>query len=213
MSNTCQHCQQATLHRTNQIPSMSGNSILKSFWRRVTKYGFILAMTIASLVACNTPLQHYISLTRYQHVGIAIFLFGMGYVMQTIWSWRVYSKWARLANIATFVFFCSVGLFFYMTPGLDGYATDPSPKKILVRLTHIFTYLFFALVVSLFWVKWAHEDNKIKDAEKAAAEKKVEGDSKNDTVAATVESDKTETIEDNSSKDNGTTSESKEKTN
>lgn len=164
---------------------MSGNSILKSLWRRITKYGFILTMTIVALIAFKTPLQHYISLTRYQHVGIAIFLFGMGYVMQTIWSWRVYSKWAKLANIATFMFFCSVGLFFYMTPGLDGYTTDPSPKKILVRLSHIFTYLFFALGVSLFWVKWAHEDNKVKDAEKAKAAAKVEADlSKDDEVTS-----------------------------
>lgn len=147
---------------------MSGNSILKSLWSKITKYGFIIMMTVVALIAFKTPLQHYISLTRFQHVGIAIFLFGMGYVMQTIWSWRAYSKWAKLANVATFVFFCSVGLFFYTTPGLDGYSTDPSPKKIFVRLSHIFTYLFFALAVSLFWVKWAHEDNKIKDAEKVA---------------------------------------------
>lgn len=149
---------------------MSGNSILNMLWRRISKYGFILAMSILALIAFKTPLQHYISLTRYQHVGIVIFLFGMGYVMQTIWSWRVYSKWARLANIATCVFFCSVGLYFYMNTGLEAYSTDVTPKKIMVRLTHVFSYLFLALVVSLFWVKWAHEDNKLKDAEKAAVE-------------------------------------------
>jgi hypothetical protein len=31
----------------------------------------------------------------------------------------------------------------------------------------MFIYLLLALVVSIFWVKWAHEDNKLKDAAKA----------------------------------------------
>ncbi len=57
-----------------------------------------------------------------------------------------------------------------MNTGLEAYSTDVTPKKIMVRLTHVFSYLFLALVVSLFWVKWAHEDNKLKDAEKAAVE-------------------------------------------
>lgn len=128
-------------------------------------------MGLIALVAFKTPLQHYISLTRYQHVGIAIFLFGMGYVMQAIWSWRVYSKWAKMANFATSAFFCSVGLFFYCNTWLEEYATDATPSRYIGRLVLVFIYLFMALIVSGFWVKWAHEDNKLKDAEKDAAEK------------------------------------------
>ncbi len=167
-------------------------------------------MTVVALIALNTPLQHYIPLTRYQHVGIAIFLFGMGYAMQTIWSWRAYSKWAKLANIATFVFFCSVGIFFYTNPGLEAYSADPSPKKILVRLTHIFSYLFCALIVSAFWVKWAHEDNKIKDAEKAAA---VESNSGKDGSAKTNNEVGIGKDEVGIGKNEAATDESKEETN
>lgn len=146
---------------------MRSDSILNKIWRRVSKYGFILAMSIIAFIALKMPLQHYISLTRYQHVGIAIFLFGMGYTMQSIWSWRVYSKWAKMANLATSAFFCSVGLFFYRNTWLEEYATEATPTRYLGRLILMFIYLLLALVVSIFWVKWAHEDNKLKDAAKA----------------------------------------------
>jgi hypothetical protein len=124
-------------------------------------------MSIIAAIALKMPLQHYISLTRYQHVGIAIFLFGMGYTMQSIWSWRVYSKWAKMANLATSAFFCSVGLYFYRNTWLEEYATEATPTRYLGRLILMFIYLLLALVVSIFWVKWAHEDNKLKDAAKA----------------------------------------------
>jgi len=157
---------------------MTGNSILDKLWGRISKYGFILAMTLIAMAAYKAPLQQFISLSRYQHVGIAIFLFGMGYVMQTIWSWRVYSKWARISNIVTSAYFCSVGLFFYTNTWLENYVV-PTPRNMLVRYGLVFIYLFLALIVSGFWLKWAHEDNKLKDAEKA---KKNQSGEKSETV-------------------------------
>jgi hypothetical protein len=131
-------------------------------------------MSVIALIAFKTPIQHYIALTRYQHVGIAVFLFGMGYAMQAIWSWRAYSKWAKISNLATSAFFCAVGLFFYQNTWLESYVADPTPLTYLGRLSLIFVYLCGALLVSMFWLKWAHEDNKLRDAEKAAAKSAAE---------------------------------------
>ena len=43
-------------------------------------------------------------------------------------------------------------------------------RKLITLISLVFIYLFLALIVSLFWLKWAHEDNKLKDAEKAKIE-------------------------------------------
>ncbi len=151
----------------------------------MSKYGFILAMAIIALIALKTPLQHYISLTRYQHVGIAIFVFGMGYVMQSIWSWRTYSKWAKMSNLATGAFFTSVGMFFYKNTWLEEYATEVTPVRYLGRLILLFVYLLLALFVSLFWLKWAHEDNKLKDAEKNRRKQSESGQTASTETAST----------------------------
>jgi hypothetical protein len=139
---------------------MNGNAILKSLWRKTSKYRFILVMSAVAVIALRMPLQTYMTLGRYQHIGIAIFLFGMGYVMQLIWSWRNYSKWARISNCATCAFFCSVGMFFYANSWLDTSIAAPTEEKMTLRSLFLAIYLFLAVVVAAIWLKWIHEDGK-----------------------------------------------------
>lgn len=148
---------------------MKANSILNVIWRRISKYLFNLIMAIIALIVLKTPLQHYVSLGRYQHIGIAIFLFGMGYVMQMIWSWRTWSKWARVSNIATSLFFCSVGIFFYANSWVDNSVADPTTEKMLLRSLFIGIYCFFSFMVAALWLKSMHEDGKLEEQQKLAS--------------------------------------------
>jgi hypothetical protein len=140
---------------------MNGNSIFEKLWRRTSKYRFNLVMGIVALLALKTPLQRYISLGRYQHIGIAIFLFGMGYLMQLIWSWRNFSKWARISNCVTCAFFCSVGMFFYSNTWLDSSMAEPTSERTMVRSLFIGIYMFFAFMVAALWLKALHEEGKV----------------------------------------------------
>lgn len=127
-------------------------------------------MATVALIALRTPLQHYISLNRYQHVSISVFLFGVGYFMQLAWSYKTWSKWARISHIVTGLFFTSVGLFFY-TNNWSELSGEMTMHKVLQRYCIIFVYLLLALFVSLLWIKALWEDQKIEKRDKLAAKR------------------------------------------
>lgn len=139
---------------------MNGIGSISKLWKKTSKYRCILLMSCVALVSLRVPLQNYISLGRYQHLGIAIFLFGMGYVIQLIWSWKTFSRWARISNAATGAFFCSVGMVFYSNSWLDTRIAVQTPEREVCRYALVVAYVFFGFVIAAIWLKWIHEDTK-----------------------------------------------------
>jgi hypothetical protein len=120
-------------------------------FRKLSSFFIVLGFVLGA-VTLMVPLQHYISLGRYQHYGIAIFLFGFGYVLHSIWTWRQQSFWSRLCYSFTGVFFCSVGLLFYANPWLDWKTAVQTGEKDLLRKTYMGVYLFLGFVLVLVWL-------------------------------------------------------------
>ncbi|HEY9758660.1 MAG TPA: hypothetical protein V6C97_26070 [Oculatellaceae cyanobacterium] len=124
---------------------------MKSALRFLRSPFITLGFALAGLTML-VPLQRFISLGRYQHYGISIFLFGLGYGLHCLWNWRALIGWSRACYLATAAFFCSVGIIFWANPWMDsrtGVATD---EQNLLRQLYIGVYLVLGFLLVATWL-------------------------------------------------------------
>jgi hypothetical protein len=86
-------------------PEKSKPSALSRFWRRSERYRIVFLFAFIALAVLMTPLQHSITLSRYQHWGMSILCLGCGYMSQVIWSWKNFTGWARASYLSTAAYF------------------------------------------------------------------------------------------------------------
>lgn len=123
---------------------------------------FLIFCLLAGLIFF-TPLQHYFSLGRFQHWGIAIVCFALGYIAQAATSWKVFGLWARRTYLATGIFIGSVGLTYYCNPWLDSRMSLHSSDKAFTRMMLISLNLFLGVAIVPVWRRWIKEEsNSIK---------------------------------------------------
>ncbi len=108
-----------------------------------------LACAIAILMI---PLQHYITLGRYQHYGMAVFVFGLGYIMHCIWTWRHETFWTRLSYALTGAFCSSLGLLFYANPWMDLKSSVQTEEKELLRWALSGVWLLLGFMLTIVWL-------------------------------------------------------------
>jgi hypothetical protein len=115
----------------------------------LSNYFLVLVFGFISLLVLLIPLQHYVSIARYEHYGISIFLFGLGCVLHTIWKWPRVRPWSRAFYASTGVFICSVGLVLYANPWLDTKTSVINEARADLRAVIIGGYVLsaFALVL------------------------------------------------------------------
>jgi hypothetical protein len=115
---------------------------------------------VASIAILQTPLQHEITLSRFQHYSIGVFAVALGFLLQIVVSWRHHTKWGRLAMLASVLYLGGFGLICYQNPWLDGNfdLTTKSQEEWRPRFAGIFLMAGFA--VSFFWAKWLQETNR-----------------------------------------------------
>ena len=117
--------------------------------------GIFSAIAIATYL---TPLQKYFTMGRYQHYGITISIFGLGYLLQTIWSWRTFTKWARISYLSTGLFFSTVGMTFYTNPWLDSRMAMQTADKEFWKTIFIAIYILITIAIVSIWLKWIKEE-------------------------------------------------------
>ncbi len=136
---------------------------LQKTWRDSSRYRLVLVAAVLAVIAVKgIRLQDYMPLGRYQHWGLGIFIFGMGYLLQTVWSWRVLAVWARTSYIATGLFFTSVGVVFYKNPWLDYKVAIQTAQNEELRAHLVIIYLLFSLVIAVIWARWIYEESRAK---------------------------------------------------
>jgi hypothetical protein len=119
----------------------------------------LLGFAILAFALHVIPLQRYMPLGRYQHYGISIGAFGLGYLVQGALSWRNSPTLARIGYIATTVLFCSAGLLLLSNSGLDLELSLSGEGQQRGRYVLV-VYAFFGLITSLIWLKLAQDDAK-----------------------------------------------------
>jgi hypothetical protein len=91
----------------------------KRFREQVKDSGIVFLFVVVAGILTATPLQLYMPLSRFQHFGLGIFVVGLGYVIQTVWSWKRMKTWARPMQLYFGLWFATTGLVAYSLPWLD----------------------------------------------------------------------------------------------
>lgn len=137
--------------------SNSATSLLK----RSGRYFIIIIFALVALAVIIYPLQHVITLGRYQHWGLSITCLGVGYLLPVIWSWKEYTKWARISYFTTAVYFLFVGFTFYSNPWLDTRMSLQTDRQAAMRQLLVIVYFVMSLVLSGVWMKWIRAEAKM----------------------------------------------------
>ncbi len=135
-------------------------SPIKKVYMSLARHYIVLGGGLIGLALLFYPLQKHMALGRFQHYGIAISCFGIGYFFQTLVSWKRLGKWGRVSYITSFTFFVLVGLAFYMNPWLDYRVSIQTSENEATKGILIVCYLFCSLAVVASWVKWILEEHK-----------------------------------------------------
>jgi len=139
-------------------PALTEKGTVATLWRRAQRYCMIGIFSTIATAAYLTPLQKYFTMGRYQHYGITISIFGLGYLLQTIWSWRTFTKWARISYLSTGLFFSTVGMTFYTNPWLDSRMSMQTADKEFWKTIFIAVYILITIAIVSIWLKWIKEE-------------------------------------------------------
>lgn len=141
-------------------------SIIRTIRKQLSNQEIILIMFLIAFSLYKFPLQHYITLARFQHYGICLFVWSMGFFMQAIWSWRRMTALGRSCQIATGIYVCSFALIFYQSPWLDIRMAVQTPEQDILREIYGRLCAFLGLIVSLIWLFWILERQKSDEIQK-----------------------------------------------
>lgn len=124
---------------------------MKSIRRFLQQNIFVLLGPLLAVAIASYPLQLHMSLSRYQHYGLAVFAWGFCYIWQFIWYYKVTLPWSRLCFLFTGLYLASAGFLFYLNPWLDVSADLITSQMRVFRLGLGITYLVLALPIFFAW--------------------------------------------------------------
>lgn len=117
---------------------------------------------ISGLIVFWTQIQHYFTVSRFQHYGVAIGLVGLGFILETLVSLRKLDRWACMSYISTGLFFLSMGLVFYTNSWLDTRVSIQTEETERLGSILVISYTGFTIYLAAVWTKWIMEENKSK---------------------------------------------------
>ncbi|CAM6003806.1 unnamed protein product [Sphagnum balticum] len=144
---------------------------------------FLLVFAVLALFVILTPLQHYMPLGRFQHYGICIFVFGLGYIAQAVASWPRMKVLPRFCYILTGLFFSSAGAVLINNPWFDSKMMTQTSEELSFRHLIYYTYGLAGAALSASWLavavgelKTAQKDEtESENIENASKKKSREG--------------------------------------
>ena len=122
-----------------------------------------LAMFLAAFALLKFPLQHHIALSRFQHYGICLYVWALGFLFQTIWSWRYLTVRGRACLISTGMYVGIFAVIFYQSPWLDSRMAVPTDDQELLRIFYTIICAVLGFFVSVFWLAWVLERRPAKE--------------------------------------------------
>lgn len=125
-----------------------------------------ILMLVAAFCLLKFPLQHYFVLSRFQHYGICMYVWTLGYLLQTVWSWRQLSRRGRACLISTAIYLGSFATIFYENPWLDTRMAVETEETGVQRIFYAGLSALLGFVVCVFWLAWMLEKLSKKDEDK-----------------------------------------------
>lgn len=128
-------------------------------------------MFLAGLALFRIPLQHHFTLARFQHYGICLGVWSLGFIFQVIWSWKGLSKLGRASLISTGIYLGAFAFIFYYSPWLDTRMAVQTDEQDMLRITYATVGAVLGGFTVLVWLIWLFER---KGAENAGPSKELE---------------------------------------
>ncbi len=157
---------------------------MSQYLKETRRYHLVILFALISIAFWLTPVQHIISIGRFQHYSLAICLFSCGYFIQSVFSWKELSKLARFSYVATGMFFASVALVFYQNPWLIDRAAIAGEEKLHLRTGMMLSYMTVSIMLGIVWLKVAYDEAKEK--RRTQLEAGGEGEDKSNSQSSKV---------------------------
>lgn len=122
--------------------------------RHVRHLEVLLLMMIMAGAIRLFPLQHHITLSRYQHWAIALYVWGAGFFLQAAWSWRRLSKVGRAALVSAGTYVLGSAMVLYANPWLDPSIALQTQDQESSRFLFSLGCGGGGMLVGLLWVRW-----------------------------------------------------------
>jgi peptidoglycan/LPS O-acetylase OafA/YrhL len=142
------------------------SSFCRRYWLRGRRNILVIVCGLIAILILSIPVQHYMAIARYQHYGTAICIFGLGYLLQDLVSWRNLRTWGRVSYLATGSFFLAIGVIFINNSWLDGRVSPQTEDQEFLRIIIQSFYLICGLIVSGIWFCSVYEDLQAESREK-----------------------------------------------
>ena len=143
----------------------------------------LLLFAILGLAVFFIPIQHYISLGRAQHHGMAIGLFGLGFLFQTLFALKTMHFWAKAAYLSAGALFLSVGVVFYKNPWIYTNVAVQTEDNLQFKGFLLLVYVLAMIPLTFIWIKWIVESSRLGSQRKSPPERvdkeKEEGEDSN----------------------------------
>jgi hypothetical protein len=114
-------------------------------------------MFLLAFALLKFPLQHYITLSRFQHYGICLYVWSLGFFLQTIWSWRRLTVRGRTCLLTTGYYVATLAMIFYQNPWLDTRMAVVTEEQELLKGLFVLICGLFGFIVAIIWVIWIVE--------------------------------------------------------
>lgn len=132
--------------------------LTRDLQEKLKDYLIVLLSLATALAVVLYPLQLHVSLGRSQHYGLSVFILGLGYIVQVVWSWRSLKRWARAGYAATGFYLASIGVVLYANPWLDPRVTVVTSEKENIRALIVWIYTVLGLPLAYIYFEWMRAD-------------------------------------------------------
>jgi hypothetical protein len=134
--------------------------LFRAFRENIRHREILLLSIVASFVIVQTPLQHQMELSRFQHYSLGVFAVAIGFLLQIVVAWRHHSVWGRLAMLSSVLYLGAFGLVCYQNPWLDANFSLTTSSQEEWRPRYAAIFLIAGFGVSFFWANWLNESSR-----------------------------------------------------
>lgn len=145
---------------------MNPRAVLAFLRRQLRNQEISLAALLAAFALRMFPLQHHVTMARFQHYGLCLYVWSLGFFLQVIWSWRSLTIRGRASLLATGFYIGLFGIIFYQSPWLDVRMAVQTEEEDYLRIFYILLCAFLGFVVFVLWLAWILERKGCLDKEK-----------------------------------------------
>ncbi len=133
------------------------NKFLEALRKQVQHQEITLFMLFLAFCLLKFPIQHHISIARFQHYGLCLYLWSLGYFFQLIWSWKHLTRKGRASLFSTGVYVGIFAIIFYSSPWLDVRMAVQTEEQDILRLVYSAVCAGLGFIVAIIWLSWVLE--------------------------------------------------------